>query len=63
MKKVKFFVELGSTKDCVKRLEEEANRWLESQKHDIKIIKIDFQTSRNCMYLLIFYKDTSIPLY
>jgi|LAHU01.1.fsa_nt_gb hypothetical protein len=62
MKKVKIFMELNSTKDCVEKLEKEANEWLESQKHYIKIIKIDFQASRNSMYLFIFYKDTSIPI-
>ncbi len=63
MKQVKFFVELDSTKDSVKKLEEEANKWLESEKTNINIIKIDFQTSRNSMYLFILYKDKSIPLY
>lgn len=63
MKQVKIFFELDSTCYSVNELEEKVNRWLETEKNNINIIKIDFQTSRNSMYVFIFYKDKSLPVY
>lgn len=57
--RIKLFVKMYSGYQYVELLEKEANTWLEEQDGKITILDKQFVTSRNAMYLIIYYQKIS----